>query len=164
MHPSLACAMRRVKRALVRTHLHIRSTGAAWMTLSSGLSTTPRRLSFEEQIGHQRCPDRPTQRSVASTAPWTLGTTPMPHSHGGPAPSSCIAYDDDDLAERIRELLVSERVLTERRMLVGSRSSEGQHGVRRRSVGLLFRVDPDDAERLSERPRPMVVRGQLLNG
>ncbi len=75
---------------------------------------------------------------------------------------------DEDLADRLREVLGPERGLTEKRMFGGlaflingnmAVSASGQGGV-------LVRVDPDETERLVRRPHveTMVMRGRAMNG
>lgn len=78
-----------------------------------------------------------------------------------------MAYDED-LAERIRELVRGERGLAEQKMFGGlaflirgnmaiAASGEG---------GVLVRVDPEDSDRLvaSTRARPMQMRGREMQG
>ena len=75
---------------------------------------------------------------------------------------------DEDLADRLRELLGRERGLTEKRMFGGlaflingnmAISASGQGGV-------LVRVDPAETERLVRRPhvRRMAMRGREMDG
>jgi TfoX/Sxy family transcriptional regulator of competence genes len=78
-----------------------------------------------------------------------------------------VAYDED-LADRIRQLIGSERRLSEKKMFGGlafliagnmaiAASEQG---------GLLVRVDPDASERLVARSnaRPAVMRGREMPG
>jgi TfoX/Sxy family transcriptional regulator of competence genes len=78
-----------------------------------------------------------------------------------------VSYDED-LANRIRELLADEQGVTEKRMFGGlafliagnmSVSASGQGG-------LLLRVDPDQADELlkDEHARPMEMRGRSMKG
>jgi TfoX/Sxy family transcriptional regulator of competence genes len=78
-----------------------------------------------------------------------------------------VAYDED-LANRIRELVSSEPGLTEKRMFGGlaflingnmSVSASGQGG-------LLLRVDPDQTDDLLGKPHaePFVMRGRAMQG
>lgn len=78
-----------------------------------------------------------------------------------------MAYDED-LAERIRELIGDEPGLTEKKMFGGlaflingnmSVAASGQGGV-------LVRVDPNDADTLleSSHVEPMVMRGRAMQG
>jgi TfoX/Sxy family transcriptional regulator of competence genes len=78
-----------------------------------------------------------------------------------------VAYDED-LANRIRELVSNERGLTEKRMFGGlaflingnmSVSASGQGG-------LLLRVDPADTDKLLRRPhaQPFEMRGRSMTG
>jgi TfoX/Sxy family transcriptional regulator of competence genes len=78
-----------------------------------------------------------------------------------------VAYDED-LANRIRELVASEPSITEKRMFGGlaflingnmSVSASGQGG-------LLLRVDPTETDALLSRPHahPFEMRGRLMQG
>ena len=78
-----------------------------------------------------------------------------------------MAYDED-LANRIRELVLSERGVTEQRMFGGlaflingnmSVSASGQGG-------LLLRVDPAETNRLlaSKHAEPFEMRGRAMQG
>jgi TfoX/Sxy family transcriptional regulator of competence genes len=78
-----------------------------------------------------------------------------------------VAYDED-LADRIRELLAESRGVTERKMFGGlaflihgnmAIAASGQGGV-------LVRVDPAESDRLvaSTNARPMVMRGREMSG
>ena len=78
-----------------------------------------------------------------------------------------MAYDED-LANRIRELIAAEPGVTEKRMFGGlaflvngnmSVSASGQGG-------LLLRVDPDESEKLLEAPHAelFVMRGRAMRG
>ena len=78
-----------------------------------------------------------------------------------------MAYDEE-LAERIRELLDDERGLTEQKMfgglgfLIGGNMAIAASG----KGGLLVRVDPDQSEKLitSTNALPMEMRGRKMNG
>jgi TfoX/Sxy family transcriptional regulator of competence genes len=78
-----------------------------------------------------------------------------------------MAYDED-LADRIRELLGRERGLTEKKMfgglafLVGGNMAVAASG----QGGILVRVDPEESDRLVARTkaRPMVMRGREMHG
>jgi TfoX/Sxy family transcriptional regulator of competence genes len=78
-----------------------------------------------------------------------------------------MAYDED-LANRIRELIADEPAVTEKRMfgglafLVGGHMSVAASG----QGGLLARVDPEEADRLLEKPHvePMEMRGRTMRG
>jgi TfoX/Sxy family transcriptional regulator of competence genes len=78
-----------------------------------------------------------------------------------------MAYDEQ-LAERIRELVAGERALAEKKMfgglafLVNGNMAVGASG----QGGLLVRVDPAESDRLvSETPaRPMEMRGREMAG
>jgi TfoX/Sxy family transcriptional regulator of competence genes len=78
-----------------------------------------------------------------------------------------MAYDQD-LANRIRELVLTERGVTEQRMFGGlaflidgnmSVSASGQGG-------LMLRVDPADTDALLRKPhaRPFEMRGRVMQG
>jgi TfoX/Sxy family transcriptional regulator of competence genes len=78
-----------------------------------------------------------------------------------------VAYDED-LANRIRELIAEDCDATERRMfgglafLVGGHMSVAASG----QGGLMVRVDPKDTEALLTRPhaRPLEMRGRAMRG
>jgi hypothetical protein len=78
-----------------------------------------------------------------------------------------VAYDEE-LADRIRELIGDERGLTEKKMFGGlaflidgnmSVSASGQGG-------LLLRVDPEQTDELLDEPhaQPFVMRGRAMDG
>jgi len=78
-----------------------------------------------------------------------------------------VAYDED-LADRIRELVGSEKGLTEKKMFGGlaflingnmAVSASGQGG-------LLLRVDPEETAALLKKPHagPFVMRGRAMDG
>lgn len=78
-----------------------------------------------------------------------------------------MAYDEE-LADRIRELLGGERRLTERKMfgglgfLIGGNMAIAASG----QGGLLVRVDPAQSEKLvaTSKGRPMEMRGRQMQG
>jgi TfoX/Sxy family transcriptional regulator of competence genes len=78
-----------------------------------------------------------------------------------------VAYDED-LADRIRELIGSERGVTEQKMfgglafLIGGNMAIGASG----QGGALVRVDPDQSGRLiaTTKARPMEMRGRSMKG
>ena len=78
-----------------------------------------------------------------------------------------MAYDED-LANRIRELLIDEDEVTEKRMfgglafLVSGRMSVSASG----KGGLMVRVEPQQTDKLLERPhtQPVVMRGREMDG
>jgi TfoX/Sxy family transcriptional regulator of competence genes len=78
-----------------------------------------------------------------------------------------MAYDEE-LAQRIRELIVHEPNLTEQKMfgglafLVGGHMSVGVSG----QGGLLVHVDPEDTDALLAEPhaRPFEMRGRTMRG
>src|SRR5215212_6148847 len=78
-----------------------------------------------------------------------------------------MAYDED-LANRIRELIAAEDGVTEKRMfgglafLIGGNMAVAASG----QGGLLVRVDPDETASLVQQPgaRPMEMRGRELDG
>jgi TfoX/Sxy family transcriptional regulator of competence genes len=78
-----------------------------------------------------------------------------------------MAYDED-LADRIRELVGRERGLTEKKMfgglafLIGGNMAIAASG----QGGILVRVDPDDSDKLvsTTKAKPMVMRGKQMQG
>jgi TfoX/Sxy family transcriptional regulator of competence genes len=78
-----------------------------------------------------------------------------------------VAYDED-LADRIRELLIGQAALTEQKMfgglafLIGGNMAVAASG----EGGLLVRVDPAESDRLvtSSPAEPMVMRGRPMPG
>jgi TfoX/Sxy family transcriptional regulator of competence genes len=78
-----------------------------------------------------------------------------------------MAYDEE-LAERIRELVASEEGLTEKKMfgglafLIGGNMSVSASG----QGGLLLRVDPERTDALLDEPHaePFVMRGRAMDG
>lgn len=78
-----------------------------------------------------------------------------------------MAYDED-LANRIRELLAGEHDVTEQRMfgglafLVGGHMSVAASG----KGGLMLRVDPDETDALMAKPHagPFEMRGRPMRG
>jgi len=78
-----------------------------------------------------------------------------------------MAYDED-LANRIRELVADEPGVTEKRMfgglafLIGGNMSVSASG----RGGLLLRIDPAETESLLARPyaEPFVMRGAAMDG
>ncbi len=78
-----------------------------------------------------------------------------------------ITYDDD-LANQIRELVLTEPGVTKQRMfgsmafLVDGKMSVSASG----QGGLMLRVDPAEADALPGKPhaRPVEMRGQVMNG
>jgi len=78
-----------------------------------------------------------------------------------------MAYDED-LANRIRELVAGEAGVTEKKMfgglafLIGGHMSVAASG----QGGLLVRVDPGEGEKLAAKPHvePMVMRGREMAG
>ena len=78
-----------------------------------------------------------------------------------------MAYDED-LANRIRELIAGEAGVTEKKMfgglafLIGGNMAVAASG----QGGLLVRVDPDETEALAAKAYagPMVMRGREMQG
>jgi TfoX/Sxy family transcriptional regulator of competence genes len=78
-----------------------------------------------------------------------------------------VAYDED-LANRIRELIAAEEGVSEKRMfgglafLVGGNMAVAASG----QGGLMVRVDPDESETLIAKPHAsaMVMRGREMRG
>jgi TfoX/Sxy family transcriptional regulator of competence genes len=78
-----------------------------------------------------------------------------------------MAYDED-LADRIRELVATERGLSETKMFGGLAFLLGGHMAIAASGqgGVLVRSDPDQCNRLTARgaAHPMVMRGRPMTG
>jgi TfoX/Sxy family transcriptional regulator of competence genes len=78
-----------------------------------------------------------------------------------------VAYDED-LANRIRELIAAEAAVTEKKMFGGLAFLVGGHMAVAASGqgGLLVHVDPDETEALIELPHAsrMEMRGREMNG
>jgi hypothetical protein len=78
-----------------------------------------------------------------------------------------MAYDED-LADRLRELLAGERAVTEKKMFGGlAFLVDGHMAVSAsRTGGLLARVDPGDTDNLLERPHVslMEMGGRTMDG
>lgn len=78
-----------------------------------------------------------------------------------------MAYDED-LANRIRELIARDADVTERRMFGGLAFLVGGHMsvTASRQGGLMVRVDPEDTEALLAKPHtgPFEMRGRELQG
>ena len=78
-----------------------------------------------------------------------------------------MAYDED-LANRLRELVSSEKGVTEKKMFGGLAFLVGGHMAVAASGqgGLLVHVDPDETEALVELPHAsrMEMRGREMNG
>jgi TfoX/Sxy family transcriptional regulator of competence genes len=78
-----------------------------------------------------------------------------------------MAYDED-LANRIRELIAAEADVTEQRMFGGLAFLVGGHMsvAASREGGLMVRFDPDDTHALLAKPhtRPFEMRGRALDG
>ena len=78
-----------------------------------------------------------------------------------------MAYDED-LANRIRELMAGEKGVTEKKMfgglafLIGGNMSVAASG----QGGLMVRVDPEDTDALVAKPhaRPFELRGRAMDG
>ena len=78
-----------------------------------------------------------------------------------------MAYDDE-LANRIRELLADEPAVTEKRMfgglafLIGGNMAVAASG----EGGILLRVDPEQGDTLAEQPHAelAVMRGRAMQG
>jgi TfoX/Sxy family transcriptional regulator of competence genes len=78
-----------------------------------------------------------------------------------------VAYDED-LANRIRELIAGEPDVTEQRMfgglafLIGGNMSVAASG----QGGLMVRVDPEETDELVAKPhaQPFVMRGREMKG
>ena len=78
-----------------------------------------------------------------------------------------MAYDED-LANRIRELIAAEADVTEQPMFGGLAFLVGGHMsvAASREGGLMVRFDPDESDALLAKPhtRPFEMRGRALDG
>jgi TfoX/Sxy family transcriptional regulator of competence genes len=92
---------------------------------------------------------------------------------GGPADVGAARYCsdmayDEDLAERIRELVAGEKRMTEKKMfgglafLIGGNMAVAASG----QGGILVRVDPEQSPKLvsTTAAEPMVMRGKAMDG
>jgi TfoX/Sxy family transcriptional regulator of competence genes len=78
-----------------------------------------------------------------------------------------VAYDED-LADRIRELVASDRAISEKKMfgglafLLGGNMAVAASG----QGGILVRVDPDESDSLVAKTKayPMEMRGRTMRG
>jgi TfoX/Sxy family transcriptional regulator of competence genes len=86
---------------------------------------------------------------------------------GAPRERQAMAYDED-LADRIRELVAGQRGVTEKKMFGGlaflvrgnmAIAASGQGGI-------LVRVDPEQSSKLvsTTKAEPMVMRGRAMDG
>ena len=75
---------------------------------------------------------------------------------------------DEDLVNRIRDLIADEEGLTERKMFGGLAFLIGGHMsvAASREGGLLLRIPPDQTDALVQKPhaRPFVMRGREMDG
>jgi TfoX/Sxy family transcriptional regulator of competence genes len=108
----------------------------------------------------------PAHRSTSTSTP-----PPRPASRADGSEINCdnppMAYDED-LANRIRELIATEDGLTEKRMFGGLAFLIDGHmsvSVSGRG-GLLLRCDPAEAEKLRGKPHagPFEMRGRVMDG
>lgn len=121
-----------------------------------------------------RHPDADARRSGAARRSTSAATLPSRSSRGASAGKrrcdrhdASIAYDED-LANRIRELIAGESDVTEKAMfggfafLIGGHMSVAASG----QGGLLVRVDPDKADGLlaKSHARPFEMRGRAMRG
>jgi hypothetical protein len=78
-----------------------------------------------------------------------------------------MAYDED-LANRIRELLAAESGVTEKKMFGGLAFLIGGHMAVAASGqgGLMVRVDPEETDKLASKPHagPFEMRGRAMQG
>jgi len=78
-----------------------------------------------------------------------------------------MAYDED-LANRIRELIARDPDVTEKRMFGGLAFLIGGHMsvAASRQGGIMVRIDPDETDTLLAKPhaRPFEMRGRPLDG
>jgi len=91
--------------------------------------------------------------------------TPRPLA--GPEDNARMAYDED-LANRVRELVLTEEGVTEKRMFGGlAFLIEGNMSVSASGRGgLLLRVEPDETDALLRKPHahPFEMRGRVMHG
>jgi TfoX/Sxy family transcriptional regulator of competence genes len=86
----------------------------------------------------------------------------------GPPPYHCFVAYDEELAQRIRDLVAGESDLTEKKMfgglafLIGGNMAVAASG----QGGLLVRVDPAESDALvaKTKARPMEMRGRQMQG
>src|SRR3979409_1066109 len=90
------------------------------------------------------------------TAPWPAGTRHPPVA--GVRSCDAMAYDED-LANRLRELLADEDAVTEKKMFGGlALQLHGNMAVSAsRNGGLLARIDPADTETALARPHASLM-------
>ena len=112
----------------------------------------------------------PAPATARGTEPRLQAGSP---SHAGGGKAAGRSYDpgmayDEDLANRIRELLGPTRGVTEQRMfgglafLIGGNMAVAASG----QGGLLVRADPDEGEKLiaTKKAQPMEMRGRAMAG
>ncbi len=130
----------------ILAHIHPQHSASAAVALHSGLRPTGALDEDGEQVFGP------------------CGLTPAPTSEPQSRP---MAYDED-LAQRIRDLLQAEPNLTERKMfgglafLVNGKMSVSASG----QGGLLLHVDPADSDELLDRPHAelAVMQGRPMQG
>jgi TfoX N-terminal domain len=103
-----------------------------------------------------------------ATAPRHQGTKAPRHQPDSAGCETPVMAYDEELANRIRELVQREQAITEMRMFGGlAFLINGNMGVSARSQGgLLLRVDPADTEVMSSDPdaRRFSMRGREMDG
>src|SRR6266508_1609316 len=120
----------------------------------------------------------PCTSSDASPSPSCRSSTGCSHASAGDptsdeVPYADLPYDrpvayDEELADRIRELVGGESDLTEKKMfgalafLIGGNMAVAASG----QGGLLVRVDPEESDSLvaTTKARPMEMRGREMKG
>ncbi len=109
----------------------------------------------------------PPDRAHRLQCPWVSPGPPTTHTPGTQLDNAYVAYDED-LANRIRELVLMEPGVTEQRMFGGlaflingnmSVSASGQGG-------LMLRVDPAETDALLRKPHAysFEMRGRVMQG
>jgi putative acetyltransferase len=177
MHTAQAARGRGIGRAMVDHLIGVaRERGYRRVSLETGAGAAfaPARSLYESAKFTPCGPFadyRPSPNSAYMTLSWTARA---PRSDPGPAGAGEVQDDvrrmayDEDLANRIRELIAGDPDVTEKRMfgglafLVGGNMSVAASG----QGGLMVRVDPDDTEALVSKPyaRPFEMRGRPMQG
>src|SRR5215207_8739905 len=161
-----------------RNHRGMRSRLVSASHTSSGLAVKPLLATTMRVARPSRSPSRTSRVTKAMCSVGSNSIRPsykgglicQPRSRGRTLPPS---YDshvpyDEDLAERIRELMAVERNVTEKKMfgglafLVNGNMAVAASG----RGGVLVRADPASAGELvrSGRAEPMVMRGRPVQG
>jgi TfoX/Sxy family transcriptional regulator of competence genes len=104
---------------------------------------------------------------TATRTAWASSTSQVLEPAISPRHTARVAYDQD-LADRLRDLLAAEPSLTEKRMFGGvAFLLDGHMAVAASSRGgIMVRVDPAREDALLDRPgvEPMIMRGRPMTG